>query len=300
VVEFAEVNGEGYHYLHQRRRQPVVIRCHTPTFVLKRYHTPEEIPYDIRLTERMEKYCIQHADALTAPSRDMARTIEEECNLLPDSVHAIPNALDISVFNHSPEHKTVSREGEEIIILHVGRLERVKGIETLAQAIPQVIEKARGTRFVFIGGARSEASQANWIRRLRASGGEHVSVLGKVNQAELLAWYRQAHIAVVPSLNYESFSYTCAQAMAAGLPVVASSIGGIPETLEYGKCGILIPPGDAPALAEALITLCLHPEQRTALGNAGLQAAEHRFAAEKIARQMSAIYQSLTQQYDAS
>src|SRR5262249_43911226 len=78
VVEFADVDAEGFVYLLRRRRARAVVRCHTPIFVLKRYHPAKEMQYGTGLTERLEKFCIRRADALTAPSHDMAHTIARE------------------------------------------------------------------------------------------------------------------------------------------------------------------------------------------------------------------------------
>ena len=121
----------------------------------------------------------------------------------------------------------------------------------MVEAIPQVLEAVPQARFVFIGAARSDQKSEYWCSLLHQAGGNRVEMLGFLSQAEMLDWYHKADIAVVPSLNYESFSYTCAQAMAAGMPVVASRIGGIPETLNFGEFGKLVEMGDTKALSDA-------------------------------------------------
>jgi glycosyltransferase involved in cell wall biosynthesis len=303
VVEFAEVEAEGFAYLRARRRCRVIVRCHTPTFVLRRYYNREEAPFDMSLTAAMEKSCIRRADTLTAPSIHMSRTIAGECDVRSDRVAVVPNALDVALFAdqcqpaHAPakvlcSHR--SRPAAEVVILHVGRLERVKGIDTLVQAIPLVLQQNPSARFVFIGDDRPDGAGSTWRQRLeayaRASGiAEQVCFLGSVSQSDLIDWYHKADIAVVPSMLYESFSYTCAQAMAAGLPVVASQVGGIPETL--GDCGLLVPAGDLDALAEALGRLACEPGLRRDLGRRAHQRAREQFDASVVARQMVAVYQ---------
>lgn len=288
VIEFAEVEGEAFAYLRRRQRQPVIVRCHTPTFILRRYHLGE-LPFDTRLTEMMEKYCIRHADALTAPSRHMAETIARHCNISAGYIQAIPNALDVAAYARNGQEGK-SEPKDEIVILHVGRLERIKGIDVLAQAIPRVLEEVPAARFVFVGAARSDKKATIWTEKLRQAGAERVSVMGFLEEKKLLGWYRRADIAVVPSLNYESFSYTCAQAMAAGLPVVASHIGGIPETVEDGAHGLLIEPGDADELAQALIKLANDESCRQQMGRAGKTKARKQFAASYVAQRMSNSY----------
>jgi glycogen(starch) synthase len=292
VGEFAEVNGEGFAYLRQRKRKPVVVRCHTPTFVLRKYAPQGSMRYDTTLVSWMEKATIRGADALTAPSADMARTIERSCDLGLDSIRVIPNALDVESL--APAGDRFDADGlNDLIVLHVGRLELVKGIEVLAQAIPCVLRRVPRARFVFIGEARTDDQRAFWERTLYNAGGSRIEVLGSLGQAEVITWYRKAHAAVVPTLNYESFSYTCAEAMAAGLALVASRIGGIPETLEDGVSGILVTPGDSQALASALIRVLEDAPLRARLGHAGLMKAGSDFAANKVAKQTSRVYASV-------
>jgi glycosyltransferase involved in cell wall biosynthesis len=292
VVEFAEVGGEGFVYLRRRQRRPVVIRCHTPTFVLRRYHLADEMPFDTRLTSAMEKYCVRHADALTAPSRDMAQTVAQACGIPTDQIRPIPNALDVEAFA-SNDRKQENPDTDEITILHVGRLERIKGVEVLARAIPLVLEQVPQARFVFIGAARSDEKALKWKKRLEECNRERVVLLGFLEKPEMIAWYHRADIAVVPSLNYESFSYTCAQAMAAGLPLVASRIGGIPETVDDGTSGILVQPNNVTELVRALVTLAHDSSLRRRMGEEGQHKARRCFDAPLVAEQMLQVYASV-------
>src|SRR5262249_43791044 len=120
-----------------------------------------------------------------------------------------------------------------------------------------------------------------------------VAFLGEVEQSTLLEWYTAADIAVVPSLLYESFSYTCAQAMAAGVPVVASRIGGIPETVDDGVSGLLLEPGDARGLARAILSLARDPQLRESMGQAGRAKAQTKFTAHAIAEAVLSLCRSL-------
>jgi glycosyltransferase involved in cell wall biosynthesis len=296
IVEFAEINAEGYAYLRQKRRLPVVVRCHTPTFILQRYYTPSEMPFDTRLTGRMEKACIHRADALSAPSLDMATTIGGTCGIDPARFRMIPNALDLAPFSNPARNTQPLGEPPAVTILHVGRLERVKGVEVLARAIPMVVRQLPQARFVFIGEDRPDGQGSTWKKRLalffqEQGAAANVEVLGSIPQEELLAWYRRADLAVVPSLLYESFSYTCAQAMAAGLPVVASRIGGIPETV--GDCGLIVESGDVGGLAEAISRLASDPQERLRLGRQAQERARLTFSASLAAESTLDFYQSL-------
>lgn len=296
VIEFAEVNAEGYAYLKGKHSIPVIVRCHTPTFVLRKYYAPQEMNFDTEIVSRMELSSILRADGLSAPSRDMAEVIAQSAGIPPGKIAVIPNALDADEFASLPK---TPRDSDETTLLHVGRLERVKGVETLAKAFCLIYPRAPQARLVFVGGDLPDGMGSRWRARLERLFAEHraleaVHFAGETTQAELLAWYRRADIAVVPSMLYESFSYACAQAMAAGLPVVASRIGGIPETL--GEAGRLAEPGDAEQLADALLSLIRAPQrERIELGARARARAKSLFDAPVVAGQTAAFYKSVIQ-----
>ena len=287
VVEFAEVEAEGFIHLLSKPRWPVVVRCHTPMFVLRRYHTYDEMPYDTRLTEMIETYCIRHADVLTAPSHDMARTIAHSCRLSERRIEIVPNGLHVQTYGPAARFEPVG--DDPVIVLYVGRLQRAKGIEVLARAIPEAIRGDSNLRFVFIGNDPPDGEGITWRHRIesqlhREEIDGHLSFLGRLDEPTLLEWYRRAHIAVVPSLLYESFSYTCAQAMAAGIPVIASRIGGIPETLGDGCSGVLVEPGDSHGLAMALIRLAGDSALRQSMGQMARAKARAEFGPAQLAQ----------------
>jgi glycogen synthase len=298
VVEFAEINAEAYHYLHRSDRRPVVIRCHTPTAVLREHYLHSEMSYSTAWLERNEEYCIRKADLLTAPSHDMANVISRKYSLPAARFHVVPNPIDVSSFIRSEPEKSGMSATSDIWVLHVGRMERVKGVEVLAQAIPLILSAAPQCRFAFIGDDLKRPDGRSWqgvLQDLFIQNGAmgRVSFLGNVDQQALLEWYARADIAVVPTLNYESFSYTCAQAMASAVPVVATCMGGIPETLGNGSCGLLVLPGDPAALAQAIIKLAGDRVLRKRLGSAGRERVEKLYSAEMVADQMSRIYESV-------
>lgn len=301
VVEFAEVNAEGYFYA-RHPLTPFVVRCHTPTYVLAAYYAAREMPYNTAIISRAEKYLIRRASALTAPSYDMARTIAESTGVSLDRIVVIPNALALNDFQSSIDPTAQStnvspfERSNDPVILFVGRLERVKGVEVLAQAIPLILSHVPQARLVFIGddlpSARGASERAELEQALRPpNAAAQVEFLGGVDQPTLLQWYAQADICVVPSLLYESFSYTAAQAMAFGKPVVASRIGGIPETVDDGVSGILFEPGDAAQLADAILRLARDPGLCQQMGCAGRAKVEREFDARLVASEIIKVYE---------
>jgi glycogen synthase len=291
VVEFADVNAEGF-FFARHPVTPFVVRCHTPTFVLRRYYSTREMPYDTRLIGWCEKDMIRRAPALTAPSKDIANVISNDCRVPMSRIAVIPNALSLGSFKGLA--CPLPSDGP-LTVLFVGRLERVKGIAVLAEAIPQVIRESPDTRFVLVGEdvpTPRGASQRGELERQLAEAAvlSNVELAGAVDQATLVEWYRRADVCVVPSLLYESFSYTCAQAMAAGKPVVASRVGGIPETIDDDVNGIIVSPGNADELAAAILRLVRDQTRRHEMGLAGRNKAAREFDPIKVAQRNLEVY----------
>lgn len=294
VVEFAEVEAEGFIYLLSKKRGLVVVRCHTPTFILSQYAFRAEVSYHTDATGWLEKYCIRHADRVTAPSRDMQDVVRRLCSKISFPMEVIPNGLRPEEFAADNSSRSSSKNCR---VLFVGRLDRLKGIDILKQAIAVIYKKNPDIYFTFIGGDNKGSTQ-RWKEALNIYFesqmiNPRVEILGGVDQKTLVEWYQKSDIAVAPSLLYESFSYTCAQAMAAGLPIVASRIGGIPETVDDGINGILVQPGDEWQLAHAILRLADDPELRLRMGQAGKQKANQVFHVSQTAKAFVKMVESL-------
>src|SRR6185295_6149285 len=111
------------------------------------------------------------------------------------------------------------------------------------------------------------------------------------------ALYEGADLCVVPALQYESFSYTCAQAMAAGKPVVATRIGGMSETLGDGLAGVLVDPNDPTQLAQAIVDLLKDNDKRQLMGQAGREKAAREFEPAAVAQRNLEVYERARQAF---
>jgi glycosyltransferase involved in cell wall biosynthesis len=112
-------------------------------------------------------------------------------------------------------------------------------------------------------------------------------------QADLAPWLAGWDIFVQPSLE-EGLPIAAMEAMAAGLPVVATAVGGTPELVEDGKTGWLVPPGDPAALVQRIRALLLNPEQARVIGAAGRARVREKFSTDRMVTELSAIYDELT------
>ncbi len=196
-----------------------------------------------------------------------------------------------------------ARSEDDLTVLYIGRIERAKGILVLAEAIPEIIERVPRARFLIAGYDRSTprgTSQRAELEQQFASTAASASVefVGAIEQEHLPALYARADLCVVPALQYESFSYTCAQAMAAGKPVVATRIGGISETVEDGMTGLIVEPGNSDELAGAILRLAKDRELRVRMGRAGREKVLREYDPLKVAQKNLEVYEQARQRFE--
>jgi glycosyltransferase involved in cell wall biosynthesis len=208
-------------------------------------------------------------------------------------------------------------------VVFVGRVSPEKGLHVLADALKRVAERWPHTHLAVVGSPRqlpldyllslsddaavqdlaafydggSEVSYYDHVRRqLEALGiADQVAFTGAVPHPQVAEYYRGADVYVQPSFS-EAFPIPVPEAMAAGLPVVASDVGGIPEAVVAGQTGLLVKPGDAAALAEALLRVLSDDGLRRAMGEAARQRALSLFSWDRIAQEMAGHYQALSGQ----
>jgi glycosyltransferase involved in cell wall biosynthesis len=194
--------------------------------------------------------------------------------------------LGVDVERFAPASERAERSGDRpLVVGYVGRLDARKGVAVLVEAVAMV----EGVALVVAGeGPEREALGA----RLVARGlGDRARITGYVDHDDLPALYRTFDVVAVPSLEtpvwVEQFGRVAVEAMAAGVAVVASDSGSLPEVL--GDAGMLVPPGDVAALAEALSELRDDPALRSALASAGRERAAW-FSWAAIAGRQKAMY----------
>jgi phosphatidylinositol alpha-mannosyltransferase len=157
-------------------------------------------------------------------------------------------------------------------ILFVGRLEPRKGFPHLLNAYPQIKRALPGARLLVVG-AFGEAEKARLAEQLRANELRDVHLIGRVSNEDLPRYYRTATVFCAPSTGGESFGIVLLEAMAAGVPVVASGIAGYRSVMQDGVQGRLVAPGDEPALAEAIIGLLRDVEACAQMATRGRETA---------------------------
>ena len=221
-------------------------------------------------------------DRVTALSNALADTTAN-LGVPRNRIQIIPNGVDTRIFT------VLASEHREDIILYVGSLIKRKGVQHLIAAMPEVLRSSPNCRLVAIGDGPELPDLQRMVDELHI--GSHVSFLGFQPQEEVRAWMQRARIFVLPSVE-EGLGVVLLEALACGTPVVASEVGGIPDVITP-DVGVLVPPADAPALAAGIHKILETPGKWAEMSSAARVRAVTYYDWDGIARQYTALYQSM-------
>ncbi len=198
-----------------------------------------------------------------------------------DGMRVIPNGAEIETFaNAAPARLPPGRP-----VLFVNRLEPRKGFSVLVDAFPPLVEREPEAMLVVCGDGRERASLSRLPRALR----ERVVAPGRVPHADLPTYHAASEVFCAPARGNESFGIVLVEAMAAGLPIVASDIAGYREVVRHGREGLLVAPADPEALAGGLAEVLADRDLARRLGRAGEERARS-FAWDVVASEVEAVY----------
>ncbi len=282
------------------------------TPILQMFHTLGEMKNRVARSdeEREGRYRLDGERRVMARAgRLVAATLAEKAQLEwlykadPRKVVIIPPGVDTSHFYPIPSDEARAYLGlnpAARMILFVGRIEPLKGLDTLLHAMSclQICHTRRPVYLAIIGGepnAHPEAMSAEMARLQNLSkelGLENlVLFLGKRGQDTLPYYYSAAELLVMPSL-YESFGMVALEAMACGIPVIASQVGGLAFLVQDGVTGYHVPDADPGRLCDRLGRLLDDPPLRQQMGRSAAEYAQN-YAWDKIAAQILRLYQEL-------
>jgi glycosyltransferase involved in cell wall biosynthesis len=196
----------------------------------------------------------------------------------------LPNGVDTALFR--PLHleqrlrDALQISDKEGVVVSACRLVGWKGIEYSIKAVAELLHKGIAVRYLILGEGKDRGRLEKLAESMGVSRG--VLFLGSVRNAELPCYYSIADIAVFPSIADETFGIAIAEAMACGVPVVSTVVGGIPEVVS-GESGILVPPKDDISLARAMEKLLTGEDIRRKMGNEGRKWVTQNFSWDVIA-----------------
>lgn len=283
---------------------PVLQMFHTLALMKNRIaRSPAEIEGEYRING--ERQVMQSVEKIVAATQAEEAQLQLLYQVPREKITIIPPGVDIGRFYHIPadEAKEVIGHGKcPRLLLFVGRIEPLKGIDTLIRAL--AILRHNGAMdhecysLAIIGGEPDAPPEDMTAEMARLKTLCHeldlddlVVFLGKRSQETLPYYYSAAEILIMPS-HYESFGMVALEAMACGTPVVTSQVGGLAFLVQDGITGFVVPSGDDESLARTLEKLMRDPELREKLGK---QAAEyaHFYSWDKIASRVKSVYEEL-------
>ncbi|MHA1595228.1 MAG: glycosyltransferase family 4 protein [Candidatus Baldrarchaeia archaeon] len=218
-------------------------------------------------------------------------------HLLPDYERfvVIPNAVDIEEFKPNKSKEELRRELclpiDNPIILFVGRLVVRKGVHVLLDAFRSVVKEIPDARLVIVG----KGMLRDYLEyKAKAYGIErNVDLRGYVDRENLVKLYMAADVFVCPSIFAEAFGIVIIEAMAAGKPVIATRVGGIPEIIDDGIDGILVKPHSVRELSDAIIWLLNDKSRLEAMGMNAREKVEERYSWDRVVHRVVEVYEEV-------
>ncbi|UCE45126.1 MAG: glycosyltransferase [Methanobacteriota archaeon] len=231
-----------------------------------------------------EKRAVDHADRLFVVSNYWQEVLRRDYNR--DSVVA-HNGIDLGDFDNIPERRSTAPT-----ILFVGGLEPRKGLEFLVLLISEIRKAHPDVRLSVVAKAGFRGvDSVEWFEHLadRARVQDAIEFHESISQHDLVRLYADADVVVLPSRD-EGWGLSLMEAMACGLPIVASRVGGVPELVRDGQDGLLVESGDVVGLGHAIARLLSDPEMRRRMGSSGRKRVEG-FSWDDTARVTSREYE---------
>jgi len=284
---------------------PVVHMFHTLGLMKQRIaRAPHEAEGEYRI--QGEREVLKLADRIVAATPAEMAQLQWLYDLEEKKVSIIPPGVDTSHFYPIPPDEAkefIDAPASDHMMLFVGRIEPLKGVDTLIKAISLIRQKGALDHHcclcVSIIGGEPDASPAvrtdemNRLQQLCDQQGldDLVTFLGRRGQDTLPYYYSAADVVVMPS-HYESFGMVALEAMACGTPVIATQVGGLAFLVRDGVTGFHIPVDDPAALSERLITILENRDLRARMSQQAVEIAQN-YAWEKIATSMTTLYQNV-------
>ncbi|MBL8096667.1 MAG: glycosyltransferase [Anaerolineales bacterium] len=318
IREYARANGLHYdvvhaHYwlsgvaalsLREAWGTPVVQMFHTLGIMKNRIaQRPDEREPDVRV--KIETELMHAADRLILATPAEQAQLQWLYRVETASAAIIPPGVDLDVFYPRPggeSKRAIHAPQDTFLLLFVGRIEALKGIDTLLRAV--AVLRARGAcdcgqlSLAIIGGdpdlpPERQSDEMRRVMALRDELGlsELVAFLGKQDQDALPEYYTAADCVIMPS-HYESFGMVALEAMACGTPVIASEVGGLAFLVQDGVTGFTVPDQDPEALADRICVLINDRDLRTHMSEQARAHAQN-YGWSTIAEQIVSVYRGL-------
>lgn len=236
-----------------------------------------------RLTRLASKYIIQNADAVLALTEDMKKKMQ---NISKRDVSVIPNGIDYERFYDVVRSEKVRKVKT---ILFVGRLHQVKGVRYLIEAMAIVHSKYPDIKLIIIGDGVERQNLGALSEKLAL--GDCIRFIGRVEQESIPLIMKQADIFVLPSIS-EGFGIVILEAMASGLPIIATRVGGIPDVVEDGVNGYLVDARNTDEIAKNIIKLIQNDVVRIEMAIQNMEKAK-MYSWDEVSGTVESVYRDI-------
>ncbi len=234
-------------------------------------------------------------DAVTVPCEYARRIYSERYRVPLTKVVNVGTAVPLESFKAGADGSGVRSEfslgRDDVVAVIVGRLYEGKGLEAAIRSVPRILEREPRFRLLLVGAGPLEEA----LRLLVSKVGVERVVAFAGRRGDVPAILAAGELLILPSES-ETAPLTVLEAMAAGLPVVATDVGGVGEAVEGGVTGLLIEPRSSQAIAEGVLSIIAMPDRGAAMGRAGRERVERRFGRESLVRAVTALYGRLLAQ----
>lgn len=222
-------------------------------------------------------------------SDDTSRNLTKYEKISPRKIVTIPNGISGQVYDVAVDREAKRRElglpANAVVLGFASRLEPQKGVPYLLDAMPEIVRRTPNVVLLIVGQGREQPALERQTAELGL--GAHVRFLGvRFDMPELLGLF---DVMVLPSV-WEGLPMIILEAMAAGCPIVATPVGGVPTAVRRGETGLLVEPRNPSALADAVAELLNNPERRRQFGKAAKRVFRSDFTAEAMTRKYEALY----------
>lgn len=296
ALRFANVlRREQFHILHSHMfwsslfASPIAWACRVPVIV-ETLHGTEAWRTGWKASGTIDRATTRFVSRYVAVCESDARFLENKKRIATKKISIIRNGVDIRRFALPPGARKALRlslgfSETDLVLITVARFHPGKGHRVLFEAMRQLLHMYPNAKVICLGEGEGEAE----LRALCKDSSLAHCVRFAGYQRNVPEWLSAADINVLPTF-YEGFPLTILEAMASGLPTVASNVGGIPEAIEDGISGLLVPAGDSGRLAEALTLLLGDTARRTQMGHAARERLLQNFVLEQQVRSTEKMY----------
>ncbi|MGV3534030.1 MAG: glycosyltransferase [Chthoniobacteraceae bacterium] len=269
--------------------KPIAAACRVPV-VINHDHCNDKLTDPRKWALPADTWTNRFSTHVIAVSETTRSFVVEHEGVPPDRATTIHNGIDCDTFQPRPENRAAARAqfglpADAWIVGGIGRLTHQKNFELFLDAAADVLKQHPTAYFVIAGTGEDEAALRGQAERLGIA--PHVKFLGFVR--DMAALYPALDTLLLTS-RYEGHPITILEAMAAGVPIVASRLDGIAEMLADGIDAALVPPGDQPGFVAAISRYIESPASASACADAAVAKVRAQFSAQRMARDCEAIY----------